>query len=363
MIAGCCTGLVCATSTINPTYGVCVAGEGGMLPVSDSLIVPTEGIEEELAQAVSEASADSTAAQSALTTEESDRQAKIDAKRAKKDTRRSTRRSKNDTQQSTRRTNRATRRTTQELNAGPELEVALFEEEPPEAAEAPAAVDPLDTPPEPEADEPVGRPEMVRIRNHDTVSVVLSGIESITDPDLFETFTITIAAGDTHLLLSGQYAEEARKTLSGATVWTEETLFPSQATLPPAKASPDGQAVRRHAHAPVHRALRGRSAPSTRTRGPAGSASEPRPTAAVPASAAGRRTRNSRIAGKPNSTTAENTGVQVLCAGGGHQAPVMMRPVLLRQLHRMRHLLTRGRHCLASLAEDGLAWMPNALIA
>ncbi len=34
------------------------------------------------------------------------------------------------------------------------------------------------------------------------------------------------AVGGTHLLLSGQYAKEAQKILSGSTVWTEETIFP-----------------------------------------------------------------------------------------------------------------------------------------
>jgi len=28
MIKGCCDGLVCATSMINPNYGVCISGEG-----------------------------------------------------------------------------------------------------------------------------------------------------------------------------------------------------------------------------------------------------------------------------------------------------------------------------------------------
>ena len=223
LIKGCCTGLVCATSTVNPAFGVCVAGEGGMLPVSDSILVPTaDGITEELAQAVSEATGDATAAQSAQTTAEAERQAQIDAKRAKKDSRRSSRRSTNTTQRTTRRTNRSTRRTTQELNALPELTVVLFPEEAPE--ELPAAVDPLDTPPTDEPEPEVGQPEMVRVRNEDSVSIVLSRIESLTQPDVFDTLSVSIAAGETHLLLSGQYAKEVQQTLSGATLWTDETI-------------------------------------------------------------------------------------------------------------------------------------------
>jgi hypothetical protein len=57
-IKGCCEGLVCATSTINPSYGVCVTGEGDMVAVSDDLVMPgSEGIEDELAAQISDAAA------------------------------------------------------------------------------------------------------------------------------------------------------------------------------------------------------------------------------------------------------------------------------------------------------------------
>src|SRR5829696_2482547 len=86
-IKGCCSGLVCATSYMNPAYGVCVTGEGNMLPVSDSIVVPSsDGIEVELAQDVADAAAAATTAESTLATEETERQARIDAKRAKRDT-------------------------------------------------------------------------------------------------------------------------------------------------------------------------------------------------------------------------------------------------------------------------------------
>src|SRR5215212_4497567 len=66
-LKGCCSGLVCATSTINPTYGVCVTGEGDMLPVSDDLVVPgSAGIEDELAQQVSDAAAGANNTRSSL---------------------------------------------------------------------------------------------------------------------------------------------------------------------------------------------------------------------------------------------------------------------------------------------------------
>jgi len=209
-IKGCCEGLVCATSTINPAYGVCVTGEGGMLPVSDSLVVPTgTGIQEELAQEVSAAAADATAAQSAVSTEATDHQAQIDAKRAKKDTRRSSRRSTNTTQRTTRRSNRSTRRTTEELNATSELSIEVFSEVPKEETADPNDAD---------------QPEIVRVRNLDSVTVTLLRIESISQPDVFKTLSTSISVDGTLLLLSGQYAKDAQETMSGSTVWTEEQV-------------------------------------------------------------------------------------------------------------------------------------------
>src|SRR4051812_37260434 len=49
MLAGCCAGLTCVTSALNPTYGICVTGDGGLITVGTSLIVP--GSEEAVAQA------------------------------------------------------------------------------------------------------------------------------------------------------------------------------------------------------------------------------------------------------------------------------------------------------------------------
>src|SRR4051812_3309383 len=40
LLHGCCEGLTCATSRINTAYGVCVAGQGGTMAVTDSVIAP-----------------------------------------------------------------------------------------------------------------------------------------------------------------------------------------------------------------------------------------------------------------------------------------------------------------------------------
>jgi hypothetical protein len=88
-VKGCCSGLVCATSTINTTYGVCVTGEGEMLPVSDDIVVPgSEGITDELAQEVTDASTGATDAASILDERATAAQTRKDTRRTKVQTHR-----------------------------------------------------------------------------------------------------------------------------------------------------------------------------------------------------------------------------------------------------------------------------------
>src|SRR3954467_7652470 len=57
MALGCCDGMTCATSYMNPSYGVCVSGgSGGMMPVADSVISPeSDGVDSQLQAALSAA--------------------------------------------------------------------------------------------------------------------------------------------------------------------------------------------------------------------------------------------------------------------------------------------------------------------
>ena len=201
LIRGCCSGLVCATSYINTGYGVCVTGEGGMLPVSADIVLPSsEGIEAELAQEVADVAASATT----TTDPDADRQARIDAKRAKKDSRRTTRKTTNDTQ----RTTKDTRRTTRRLNEAPRISLELIQQVPLHGTA------------------PTGQPEMVRVQNHDDVGVVLSRIESMNQPHIVSTLSVTIPAGGAYLLESGKYAPTPAPSTSVATVWTRETVCP-----------------------------------------------------------------------------------------------------------------------------------------
>ena len=108
-IAGCCSGLVCATSTLNPAYGVCVTGEGDMLPVTNDLVVPgSEGITEELAGQASEAAADATEGESLLAAQEAEIQSRRTARNTRQVHAAQPVQSNRDDQQSRKTTNRTT---------------------------------------------------------------------------------------------------------------------------------------------------------------------------------------------------------------------------------------------------------------
>jgi hypothetical protein len=99
-LKGCCEGLVCATSHINPNYGVCIAGEGGHVAVTTQLVVPgDDAVVTTLTAELAEAEEDGAAAAEVL-----------EARQAAKDDRRITRRSRQDTQRSKQRSRKDTKR-------------------------------------------------------------------------------------------------------------------------------------------------------------------------------------------------------------------------------------------------------------
>ena len=210
-LKGCCSELVCATSYTNPAYGVCVAGEGDMLPVSDDIVVPgAEGIEDELAQQVTDATvatADVPQTDSSLATQDADIQARKDARRSRKSTQQSRRRANHgDTHekklanQTEKRTAAQNKRDARALKRKPRIDLAFFE-----------INDHL---------------EILRVENRDDVSVVISSVESIKQPDVYSNQTVTIAAGKTHRLLSGDKAQAAQPTMQDSSVWSKEDVCP-----------------------------------------------------------------------------------------------------------------------------------------
>jgi hypothetical protein len=211
-LKGCCSGLVCATSAINPAYGVCVSGEGELLPVSDDLVVPgAEGIEAALAQQVSEAAvgtADATSPRVKQRPETSSKSSRTDADPLSTSTTSTTpdttTNTTTDTRQSDRATKRAarqTKRTTRKLNQEPRLELKLTTNDSTES-----------------------EPEILRVHNRDDISVVISRVASLQPPHVDSDETITIPAGETHFLLSGEAATKAQKHMADSSAWTEEEV-------------------------------------------------------------------------------------------------------------------------------------------
>ena len=100
MIKGCCDGLVCATSTINPNYGVCIAGEGEQVAVTSQLVVPeSDGVLAQLAAELAEAEADGAEGAQVIEARQSAQDTRRSKHRTRKDAKRSKKRSRKDTQQ------------------------------------------------------------------------------------------------------------------------------------------------------------------------------------------------------------------------------------------------------------------------
>jgi hypothetical protein len=210
-LKGCCSGLVCATSAINPAYGVCVTGEGELLPVSDDLVVPgAEGIEAALAQQVSAAATGTTdvtsprVKQGAEKASKSSKSSRTDADPLSTSTGSTSPGTTTNTRHSDRATKRAarqTKRTTRKLNQEPRLELKLTTNDSTES-----------------------EPEILRVHNRDDISVVISRVASLQPPHVDSDETITIPAGETHFLLSGEAATKAQKHMADSSAWTEEEV-------------------------------------------------------------------------------------------------------------------------------------------
>jgi hypothetical protein len=100
MIKGCCDGLVCATSMINPNYGVCIAGEGEQVAVTTQLVVPeSDGVMAKLAAELAETETDGATADQAVAAQRSDQDTRRSTHRTRKDAKRSKKRSRRDTHQ------------------------------------------------------------------------------------------------------------------------------------------------------------------------------------------------------------------------------------------------------------------------
>jgi hypothetical protein len=181
-LAGCCEGLVCATSTVNPTYGVCVTGEGDIVAVTDDLVVPgSEGIEDELAAQVSDAAAEASDARSTLGAQ-GDKGAKRRTGTDVGTTGTTTTSTSAQTHRERVRARKAANRLNssddnKSLNRRPRLTLTL-------------------------SDNAGSGLETLRVVNDGGASVLISRIESLTPPFDFKDLTITLGPGRTQTLRS-----------------------------------------------------------------------------------------------------------------------------------------------------------------
>jgi hypothetical protein len=107
-LKGCCEGLVCATSHINPNYGVCIAGEGEHRAVTTQLVVPGD---DAVVTTLTAELAETEEAGAAATEVLEARQAAKDSRRSKRRTRKDNHRSKKRLRQDTHRSKKRSRRT------------------------------------------------------------------------------------------------------------------------------------------------------------------------------------------------------------------------------------------------------------
>jgi hypothetical protein len=104
MIKGCCDGLVCATSTINPNYGVCISGEGEQVAVTSQLVVPeSDGVMAQLAAELTQEEADGAEGAQVIEARQSAQDTRRSKHHSRKDTHRSKKRSRKDTHQASKR--------------------------------------------------------------------------------------------------------------------------------------------------------------------------------------------------------------------------------------------------------------------
>ena len=200
MLLGCCAGLTCATSAINPSYGVCVPGEGAMTTSGTALVLPFDGDDAAAAQTV----VDSTTTTDTTTTTLEDRQAEIEARKAEKQSRKASRKSEQQSRRDTQQARRQDNREERDLRNGPDLSFRVIN---------PGAKN--------------GVAEIVRVTNEDSTNVVLFEVSSVLNPDngTSPTTPPVISVGRSLSLRSGvQLPNEANPEQANELTWSQQAV-------------------------------------------------------------------------------------------------------------------------------------------
>jgi hypothetical protein len=191
LLYGCCEGLTCATSMINPSYGVCApGGSGGMVAVSTQLVVPSNGsattdtstttTTTTTTPTLPDPTATSTTSTTTSTTdaEKEARQAERDARKADRKARQQDHRDDQQFRRDQQQDRRQDRRATQQLNQAPNLSLEYV---------GPSGTDTA---------------EAVVVTNNDDDSVFLSSIRSRTNGRISTSLSFSLGSGEYIVLLS-----------------------------------------------------------------------------------------------------------------------------------------------------------------
>lgn len=191
LLYGCCSGLSCATSAINPSYGVCVPGDGGTVSTGTALVVPSNGGDAAAAPVTTDTSTSTTT---------TDPQAEREQKIAEKKSRRDAHRNRVELRKDEQKDNKEDQQERRELARGPELEFRLT---------LPTADDDR---------------EFLKVFNRDNLDVVINRIESLTSADFSEgTPIVNLDTGESFVFISG-----SSSGLTGSRLdWTTSRLCQS----------------------------------------------------------------------------------------------------------------------------------------
>jgi len=193
LLIGCCDGLTCATSTINPSYGVCVPGDGGMVAVGPSLISPfSEGILEDIGATTASQPTGTTA-----TDQDAERDARIAAKKSRKDSRQAKVQTRRNEDQDKREDQQENRR----VAAGPLIELELFNKN----GEG-------------------GLAETLVVTNRDSGPVTLTKIQSLRNPTSNSSLSRTLGVGSSFNFYSNKVLFESDLSDSDEFAWRGEPL-------------------------------------------------------------------------------------------------------------------------------------------
>lgn len=192
LLYGCCEGLTCATSAINPSYGVCIPGDGGMVTTGTALVLPFDEGDGTATQTQTTTTTTTTSTTS-TTDPQAERQAKLQEKRTR-------RKSRQNTQQDRRQLHRTELEDRREAHQGPNVGFEMIN-----------------------ADNSIDA-EILRVTNRDSVGAYVVGLEPLRFTSVSKMLDayVYISPGSSHIFRSGRTPIVPEP--SYVTTWTDQEI-------------------------------------------------------------------------------------------------------------------------------------------